>query len=87
MEYDAQPPTITGHVELADELLEVERLAAGSCDTCSAETTVPWIDEDVELGLEHVLGVLLDALRRERRAGDDAGVLDLTDALRRSARP
>ena len=79
VEYDAQPPTITGSVELADELLQVERLAL-VFDTCSADTTVPWIDEDVELGVEHVLRVLLDPLRRERRARGDAAVLDLADA-------
>ena len=66
------------HVELADELLEVERLdrlrhVLGRHDRALDH-------EDVELGFEHVLGVLLDALGRERRARDDAGVLDLTDA-------
>ena len=66
------------HVELADELLEVERLdrlrhVLGRHDRALDH-------EDVELGLEHVLGVLLDALGRERRARGDAGVLDLADA-------
>ena len=37
-------------------------------------------DEQVELGLEDVLRVLLDPLRRERRARGDAAVLDLADA-------
>ena len=37
--------------------------------------------EDVELGLERELVVALDLLRRQRRGGGDAGVLDLADAL------
>ena len=38
-------------------------------------------DEQVELGVEHVLRELLDPLRRERRARGDAAGLDLADAL------
>ena len=45
------------------------RLSGSVCvETCSAETTVPWITEDVELGLEDELGERLDALGRERGA-------------------
>ncbi len=78
VEYDAQPPTMIGDVELTDELLQVERLdrlrhVLGGHDRALDH-------EDVELGLEHVLGVLLDTLGRERRARGDAGVLDLADA-------
>ena len=39
-------------------------------------------DEHVEAGVERDLVVLLHALRRERRGGEHAAVLDLLDALR-----
>ena len=80
VEYDAQPPTITGQVELADELLQVERLALGVLRHVLGRHDRALHDEDVELGVEHELRELLDALRRERRARGDAAGLDLADA-------
>ncbi len=71
-----------GQVELADELLQVERLALGVVRHVLGRDHRALDDEHVELGVEHVLGVLLDPLRRERRARDDAAGLDLADALR-----
>ena len=38
-------------------------------------------DHDVQPGVERQLVVLADLLRRQRRGGDDAGGLDLLDAL------
>ena len=70
-------------VELADELLQVERLALGVVRHVLGRHDRALHDEHVELGVEHVLRVLLDALRRERRARGDAAGLDLADALRR----
>ena len=79
VEYDAQPPTITGMSNSRMNFLRLSgstglRHVLGGHDRALDH-------EDVELGLEHVLRVLLDALRRERRARGDAGVLDLADAL------
>ena len=67
MEYDAQPPTMTGQLELADELLQVERLARRVLRDVLGRHDRALHDEHVELGVEHVLRVLLDPLRRERR--------------------
>ena len=50
-------------------------------ETCSAEITVPWIDEDVEPGLDRQLVVVADPLRGQRAAGDRALLLDLGDPL------
>ena len=72
VEYDAHPPTITGMSNSRMNFLRLSGWRDASFDTCSADTTVPWIDEHVELGVEDVLRVLLDALRRERRARGDA---------------
>ena len=63
--YEAQPPTITGIVELADELLEVERLDRLGHVLGGHDRALD--DEQVELGVEDGLGVLLGALGRERR--------------------
>ena len=67
VEYDAHPPTIDGEVELADELLQVERLARRVVRHVLGRDDRSLDDEHVELGVEHVLRELLDALRRERR--------------------
>ena len=63
-----------------DELLQVQRLGDRR-ETCSAETTVPWITRMSSAGLERDLVVLAHALRRERRGRDDALLLDLPDPL------
>ena len=54
-------------LELADELLQVERLAGRVLRHVLGGDDRALHDEDVELGLEDVLRVLLDPLRRERR--------------------
>src|SRR5262245_33793286 len=64
-------------LELADELLEVQRLG-GLRDVLGGHHRA-LDDENVELGVEDELGVPLDALRGERRARRDAGRLDLLD--------
>ena len=79
MEYDAQPPTMTGMSNSRMNFFRFERLdglrhVLGRDDRALDH-------EDVELGIEHVLRVPLHSLRRERRARDDAGLLDLADAL------
>ena len=80
MEYDAQPPTMTG---MSNSRMNVLRLSGWRLVLRHVlrRHDRALDDEEVELGVEHVLRVLLDALRRERRARDDAGVLDLADAL------
>src|SRR5215207_77274 len=65
-------------IELADELLEVQRLG-GLGDVLGGHHR-PLDDQDVELGVEHELGVALDALRRQGCARDHARRLDLLDA-------
>ena len=51
-------------------------------ETCSAETTVPWMTRMSRPGLERQVVEARHALRRERRRGDDARLaLDLLDAL------
>ena len=57
-----------GQVEVRDELLEVQGLGLGG-DVLGADDRA--LDhQDVELGVEHQLLVLLDPLGRERGAGD-----------------
>ena len=65
-------------VELADELLEVQRL--GRLGDVLGGHDGPLDDEHVELGVEDELGVALDPLRRERGARGHARRLDLLDA-------
>ena len=67
-------------VELADELLQVERLARRVVRHVLGRHDGALHDEHVELGVEDVLRELLDPLRRERRARGDTAVLDLADA-------
>ena len=81
VEYDAQPPTITGRSNSRMNFLRLSGWRDSSFDTCSADTTVPWITRTSSSASSTMLGVLLDALRRERRARGDAAVLDLADAL------
>ena len=80
VEYDAQPPTITGMSNSRMNFLRLSGCALVLRHVLGRHDRA-LDDEDVELGLEHVLRVLLDALRRERRARRDARVLDLADAL------
>ena len=66
-----------GEVEPRDEPLEVERLDLGA-DVLGRDHRA--LDhEDVESGLQDERGEPLDALRRQRRARDDAAFLDLAD--------
>src|SRR3989440_2653716 len=65
-------------IELADELLEVQRLR-GLGDVLGGHHR-PLDDQDVELGVEDELGVALDPLWRQRRACGHACRLDLLDA-------
>ncbi len=76
--YEATPPTITGTGHSAMNSLRLSgvtlvRHVLGRDDGALD-------DEHVEPGLEGDLVVLLDALRRERRGGHHAAVLDLFDA-------
>ncbi len=43
VEYDAQPPTMTGRSSDRMNFLRLSGWRSGSFDTCSADTTVPWI--------------------------------------------
>ena len=79
VEYEAQPPTITGSSSSRMNFLRLSGSAV--FETCSADTTVPWITRMSSSASSDDLRVPLDPLRRERRGGDDAGGLDLTDAL------
>src|SRR2546430_4922232 len=65
-------------VELADELLEVQRL--GRLGDVLGGDDGPLDHEHVELGVEDELGVALDALGREGGARGHARRLDLLDA-------
>src|SRR5262245_9538569 len=65
-------------LELADELLEVERL--GGLEHVLGGHDRALDHEHVELGVEDELGVALDPLRSERRARRDPSRLDLLDA-------
>ena len=58
------------HVDLADELLEVQRLGHRGDVLGGDDRALD--DEDVEAGVERQLVVLAHALRRQRRADDDA---------------
>ena len=69
-----------GDVERRDELLQVERLEL-RLETCSPETTVPWITRMSSPASSTSVGVLLDPLGRERGARDDPARLDLLDPL------
>ncbi len=69
----------TGHVEVGDELLEVERLGLRRDVLRGDHRALD--DEDVEPGLERGLVVLGDLLRGEGPAGHRAGRLDLLDPL------
>ena len=82
MEYDAQPPTMTGSSNSRMNFFRLSGWRAGIVRDVLGRHDRALDDEDVELGVEDVLRVLLDALRRERRGGDDAAGLDLADALR-----
>ena len=62
VEYDAQPPTITGMLVLTDELLEVERLARVVLRHVLGRHHRALDDEQVELGVER------RAARSARRA-------------------
>ena len=66
---------------LADELLEVERLAGRILRDVLSGDDGPLNDQQVQLRFEHVLREPLDPLRSERRARTHTGVLDLADAL------
>ena len=63
VEYDAATADDDGHVELANELLQVERLARGVVGDVFGRNHGALHDEHVELGIEHVLRVLLVTLR------------------------
>ena len=65
-------------LELPDELLQVERLGVLAHVLGGDDRALD--DEDVELGVEHRLGVALGLLRRERGGGRDPDGLDLLDA-------
>ncbi len=65
--------------ELADELLQVERLD-GLRDVFRRDDG-PLDDEDVETGVQDGLGHPVGARGRDRRRGGDAGALHLRDAL------
>ena len=66
------------HLALADELPEVERLDPGAHVLGRDHGALD--DEHVEACFERDLVVVLHALRRERRGGEHAAVLDLLDA-------
>ena len=73
------------HVELVDELLEVERLGPAG-DVLGGHRRAA-DDEQVDAGVDHRLPELLRCAAGTERAGHgDAGVADLRDPLRRSAR-
>jgi len=67
------------HVEVADELLQVQRLAAAADVLGGDDGALD--DEDVDAGVEDVLVQRLRPLRGEAGGGGDAGVFDLLDAL------
>jgi hypothetical protein len=71
--------------QLADELLEVERVALRGDVLGRDDRALD--DQDVQPGVQTELVVALDALRSERRGGDDAVRLDLLDRAGRSALP
>ena len=54
---------------------------SSSVETCSAETTVPWMTRMSRPASHRKLVVRAHALRRQRGRDDDALVLDLADAL------
>ena len=66
-------------LELADELLEVQRL--GRLGDVLGRHDGALDDQEVGLGLEHVGGEARRCAGGDRHAGGDAGVLDLADAL------
>ena len=80
VEYDAHPPTITGISYSRMNFFKLSGWRESSFDTCSADTTVPCTTSRSSSASRIVLRVVLDALRRERRARSDAGVADLRDA-------
>ena len=65
--------------QLADELLEVERVPLRGDVLGGDDRALD--DQDVQPGVKTELVVALDALRSQRRGGDDAVGLDLLDAL------
>ena len=66
---------MTGHVELVDELLEVQRLGLAR-DVLGGDRGAP-DDEHVDAGVDHALGELLGPLRRQRAGHGDPGVAHL----------
>ena len=80
VEYDAQPPTITGRSNSRMNFFRLSGWRSGILRHVLGRHHRALHDEDVELGVEHELRELLDALRRERRARSDAAGLDLADA-------
>ena len=67
------------HVQLVDELLQVERLELGG-DVLGGHRGAA-DDEEVDAGVHHRLRVRLGVLRRQRAGGRHSGFSDLRDPL------
>ena len=79
MWYEAQPPTMTGTGSSAMNRFRLSGSATD--DTCSAETTVPWMTRMSRPASSADVHVVGHPLRGERARRDHALVLDLLDPV------